>query len=259
MPRIHWWASDVMLNFQKSVLMKKQTHLHLDSLKESKLTANIHFGLNYPFKVKGHWSIQTSCQVHYERSKSFYNKWCFFGMRMAFAWRFSSRSTKSACPRLADLWVGLRAVCSSQSLYLGFISRCAWLELAPYLTVRLTSPPCLAAHALQRTLDARAVGNIEQKRLESGGGRRAQSGGTRFREARGDHVKTPPVELPRRELSEAAIAARHQDVFLVDAGDLTGVSEEPDRGDERQNGQRTAAAAAQQIRAEEHLRREMCW
>ncbi len=27
--RIHWWASDVMLNFSKSVLMKKQTHLHL--------------------------------------------------------------------------------------------------------------------------------------------------------------------------------------------------------------------------------------
>ncbi len=27
--RIHWRASDVMLNFSKSVLMKKQTHLHL--------------------------------------------------------------------------------------------------------------------------------------------------------------------------------------------------------------------------------------
>ncbi len=27
--RMHWWASDVMLNFSKSVLMKKQTHLHL--------------------------------------------------------------------------------------------------------------------------------------------------------------------------------------------------------------------------------------
>ncbi len=30
---IHWWASDVMLNFSTSVLMKKQTHLHLDDLK----------------------------------------------------------------------------------------------------------------------------------------------------------------------------------------------------------------------------------
>ncbi len=26
---IHWWASDGMLHFSKSVLMKKQTHLHL--------------------------------------------------------------------------------------------------------------------------------------------------------------------------------------------------------------------------------------
>ncbi len=28
--RIHWWASDVMMNFSKSVMMKKQNHLHLD-------------------------------------------------------------------------------------------------------------------------------------------------------------------------------------------------------------------------------------
>ncbi len=27
--RIHWCASDVMLNFSKSVLTEKQTHLHL--------------------------------------------------------------------------------------------------------------------------------------------------------------------------------------------------------------------------------------
>ncbi len=27
--RIHWWASDVMLNLCKSVLMKKQTYLHV--------------------------------------------------------------------------------------------------------------------------------------------------------------------------------------------------------------------------------------
>ncbi len=27
--RIHWWAIDVMLNFSKSVLMKKQIHPHL--------------------------------------------------------------------------------------------------------------------------------------------------------------------------------------------------------------------------------------
>ncbi len=27
--KIHWWASDAMLHFSKSVLMKKQTDLHL--------------------------------------------------------------------------------------------------------------------------------------------------------------------------------------------------------------------------------------
>ncbi len=27
--RIHWWESDIMLNFSKPVLMKKQSHLHL--------------------------------------------------------------------------------------------------------------------------------------------------------------------------------------------------------------------------------------
>ncbi len=26
--RMHWWASDVMLNFSRSVQMKKRTHLH---------------------------------------------------------------------------------------------------------------------------------------------------------------------------------------------------------------------------------------
>ncbi len=28
--RIHWWVSDVMLDFSKSVLMKKQIHPHLE-------------------------------------------------------------------------------------------------------------------------------------------------------------------------------------------------------------------------------------
>ncbi len=41
--RIHWWASDVMLNYSKSVLMKKQTHLHL---RMSKCSANFYFGVN---------------------------------------------------------------------------------------------------------------------------------------------------------------------------------------------------------------------
>ncbi len=42
--RIHWWASDVMLNFSKSVLMKKQTHLHLGWLRVSRFLAKNIFG-----------------------------------------------------------------------------------------------------------------------------------------------------------------------------------------------------------------------
>ncbi len=44
--RIHWWASDVMLNCFKSVLMKKQTHLHLGC---SKFSAIFHFWVHYSF------------------------------------------------------------------------------------------------------------------------------------------------------------------------------------------------------------------
>ncbi len=38
--RIHSWASDVILNFSKSVLMKKQTHLHLFQLRNTCLHFN---------------------------------------------------------------------------------------------------------------------------------------------------------------------------------------------------------------------------
>ncbi len=41
--RIHWWASDVMQIFSKSVLMKKQTHLHLGWYGMSTFSANFHF------------------------------------------------------------------------------------------------------------------------------------------------------------------------------------------------------------------------
>ncbi len=42
--RIHCWASDVKLNFSNSVLMKKQTHLHLRG------PANFHFWVNHSFE-----------------------------------------------------------------------------------------------------------------------------------------------------------------------------------------------------------------
>ncbi len=50
--RIHWWVSDVMLHFSKSVLMKKQTHLHLRWPEGEYISANLHFWVNYSFKTK---------------------------------------------------------------------------------------------------------------------------------------------------------------------------------------------------------------
>ncbi len=49
---IHWWVSDVMLHFSKSVLMKKQTHLHLGWPEDEYISANLHFWVNYSFKAK---------------------------------------------------------------------------------------------------------------------------------------------------------------------------------------------------------------
>ncbi len=45
--RIHWCASDVMLHFYKSVLIKKQTHL--EGLSVNKLSASFHFWVNNCF------------------------------------------------------------------------------------------------------------------------------------------------------------------------------------------------------------------
>ncbi len=41
--RIHWWATDAMLHFSKSVLMKKKLIYILDGLMMSKYLANFHF------------------------------------------------------------------------------------------------------------------------------------------------------------------------------------------------------------------------
>ncbi len=43
--RIHWWASDVMLYFSKSVLMKKKNTYILDGLKVSVLPSCVHIWL----------------------------------------------------------------------------------------------------------------------------------------------------------------------------------------------------------------------
>ncbi len=47
--RIHWWASDIMLHFFKSVQMKKQTPLHF-GWPEGKFWVNINLWMNDSFK-----------------------------------------------------------------------------------------------------------------------------------------------------------------------------------------------------------------
>ncbi len=40
---IHWWASDAFLHFSKTVLMKKQTHLHIGWPGGEYISAHFHF------------------------------------------------------------------------------------------------------------------------------------------------------------------------------------------------------------------------
>ncbi len=47
----HWWASEVMQNFSKSVPMKKKLVYILDGLKVRQFSANSHFWVNYSFKL----------------------------------------------------------------------------------------------------------------------------------------------------------------------------------------------------------------
>ncbi len=57
--KIHWWASDVMVYFSKSVPMKKQSHLHL----KCTFLANIHFCVYYSFKWKHEFYLELLCNM----------------------------------------------------------------------------------------------------------------------------------------------------------------------------------------------------
>ncbi len=63
--RIHWGASDVMLNFSKSFLMKKKLIYILDDLWPwvIKFSANFNFWVNYTYVTVNVW-LQCNCTVH---------------------------------------------------------------------------------------------------------------------------------------------------------------------------------------------------
>ncbi len=56
--RIHWWASDAMLNFSRSVLMKKQTHLYLANFQQFILNNNREISVENP------WFQICICYIH---------------------------------------------------------------------------------------------------------------------------------------------------------------------------------------------------
>ncbi len=55
---IHWWTSDMMLNFSKSFSMKKQINLHLGCLRVNTFSANLEFWVNYSLNIFGKTSVE---------------------------------------------------------------------------------------------------------------------------------------------------------------------------------------------------------
>ncbi len=94
--RIHWWASDVMLHFSKSVLM--------DGLGASTYSAHFHFWVNYSFKcVLTSFTLVTWCECYL--SVGLFNSCC------GCWWVFFNDSFPSSLNRRRHLWFfGLRFI-----------------------------------------------------------------------------------------------------------------------------------------------------
>ncbi len=69
--RIHWWAIGVMLNLFKSVLMKKQTHLHIGWPEgEYICRKKVNLVVNYSFKISTDSSFKTLKQAVLQKTLS---------------------------------------------------------------------------------------------------------------------------------------------------------------------------------------------
>ncbi len=107
--RIHWWASDVMLHFSESVLMKKQTHLNLDCLRRSTFQANFHFGWTIPLRkslqcssanmfamccklVKKNFFFQLHTSIHNYCQLNHFLFWCLHAGFDGVRWTLNTRS-----------------------------------------------------------------------------------------------------------------------------------------------------------------------
>lgn len=100
------------------------------------------------------------------------------------------------------------------------------------MSAQLTSLSDLFAHQLHRPPDARTVCNIQQKGLQSGGGRSCQIGCTFLCETCSHDVEAFCIQLPGQQMPEAAVTASDEHVLLAEAVHLVGISDEPADGSE---------------------------
>lgn len=107
------------------------------------------------------------------------------------------------------------------------------ISVHPLLSARLTSLSDLSAHRLHRLPDARAVRNIQQEGLQSGGGSRCQVCGTFLCEAGGHDLETFSVQLFGQKIPKAAVTACDEHMFLAETINLVGISDVPADGSER--------------------------
>ncbi len=78
---IHWWASNVMLNFSKSVLMKKWTHLHLGWPDVSQYEVNSSFKSVQTSKHNLYWLPHAASLMAKEKSIVWERMDCLFRQR----------------------------------------------------------------------------------------------------------------------------------------------------------------------------------
>ncbi len=84
--RIHWWASDVMLNFSKCISIKKQTQLHIRWLKGKSEDKWVNLEQIFPFG----WT-NPSTAVFYRFFLSFlYCLFCYWEKSVLYIFTYSS-------------------------------------------------------------------------------------------------------------------------------------------------------------------------
>lgn len=101
------------------------------------------------------------------------------------------------------------------------------INVYPLSSAQLTSLSDLFAHKLHRPPNARAVRNIQQEGLQSGGGRCFQICRTFLCETCSYDMETFPIQLSGEQIPKAAVTARDEHMLLVEGIHLVGISDVP--------------------------------